>query len=95
MREYEVNVTQKITGKIELDSLVNILQEERSILLGGTDYENRWISNGKVMREGMHSQYPDEEVRTATDEEVKVYEAMEVVGNYIIELKDREIQRRV
>lgn len=94
MRLYEVGIEQPVTGNIRLDSLIGILEEERSILLGGTDYQRHWIKNGKVYKEVNESHYDGEEVREATDKETEVYDAMLVVESYIRQEKDGGVSKK-
>lgn len=94
MRLYEVGIEQPVTGNIRLDSLIGILEEERSILLGGTEYQRHWIKNGKVYKEVNESHYVGEEVREATDKETEVYDAMLVVESYIRQEKDGGVSKK-
>lgn len=76
--KFETYVTTQIEGTIGSYSVASIIQKERERLLG---HKDRFIRDG-VIRETDYRFNGSEEVRKATEEEIKMYEAMLLVEKH-------------
>ena len=70
--EFKTHVTTDIEAKINSYNIACIIKGERQRLLGDKD---RYIRNG-VVYESDYRFNGSEEIRKATDDEIKLYEAM-------------------
>lgn len=78
MQNYKVNVDVATEARIDSRSIANIMVDEKYRLLGDQD---RYIHDG-VIYENDYRFDNDEVVREATEEEIKLYEALRIVERH-------------
>lgn len=82
-KEFKTWVEKRFEAYIDSDSVARILDDERKRLIGGKD---RYILNGKIYESGYFNS--NELIREATENEMKLYEALSFVRGYFRNLKE-------
>lgn len=77
---YQLTAKMYHTVTIGKEDVVRILEEEKAKLLGGSD---RWIKDGYIYEEYKHHRWHEDKVREATEEEIKINDALRTVIEYL------------